>query len=345
MAVWDKYKDLDIDDIDDYYGGSDSYGASDTGELVIDTRSLQKDTSGLKSIGSYKDAKTYFAALEKAIKQLGTASMNRAFVRMVPDILDGYVRYNQDRIGFNDYLGGLIHAYYARLYIGGKHVLSRRVDGKISPWGKIKKNKHGKSIVRLMRRRHSIWKHYENARWHTPSYSTLHKNVGPKFDSEGNRLTWMDRPLNWRGRRLKGKKGGKFRYRVKYNSIFGKSDYVYNYYYGRKKGQKDGAGRMDIYFKKTLSHNPWDKEVKKGAYRYFNRKIDRNAYNGFKKMVLNPNQFRPRAKTTLEIYNAAPYSRRVARLGYQVLPAMRVREAYGKQIATMMKKDFERFLK
>lgn len=345
MAVWDKYKDLDIDDIDDYYGGSDSYGTSDTGPLVIDTRSLQKDTSGLKSVGTYKDAKSYFAALEKTIKQLGTRSMNRAFANVVPDILEGYVRYNQDRFGYNDYLGGLLHAYYARLYIGGRQVLLHRVSDKISIWGKVKKNKHGKEVFRLLRRRHSIWKHYENARWHTPAFSQLHKSNLPKFDKAGNRLTWMDRELNWRGRRLKGKKGGKFRYRVKYKSIFGKSDYEYNYYYGRKRGQKGGAGSMYPYFKKILSHNPWDKEIKQGAYRYLNRKIDRMAPGGFKKFVLNPNQFKPRAKTTLEIFNAAPYSRRVARLGYKVLPALQVRDAWGKQIATMMKKDFERFFK
>lgn len=346
-SISEKYRDELPEDLDDYYYGSSGESSFDTSEVVIDTRSLEKDTSGLKKIGSYKTAKDYFAALEKYIRKLGTASMNRAFARVVPDILEGYVRYNQDLFGYNDYLGGLIHGYYARLFIGGRQVLLCRVNDNISLWGKAKKNKNGKLIFRLMRRRHAIIKHYKNWRWHTPRYENLHndrvRNM-PTFNEKGQRLKWMDRELNWRGRRLKGKKGGKFRYRVKYNSVFGKSDYVYNYYYGRKRGIKGGVGSMTPYFKKILDKHPYDKVVKRGAYRYAN-KIDRLAPGGYKKYVLSSFQARPRAKTTMEIFNAAPYSRRLARLGYPVLPAIKVRDGWKKQIATMMRKDFDRFLK
>lgn len=365
-SIWEKYKDDLPEDLDDYYGGSGGGDVEISGDaLVIDTRSLEKDTSGLKSIGSYKTAKQYFAALEKYIKKLGTASMNRSFAKVVPEILDGYVRYNSmdgGDFGYNDYYGGLIHSYYARLFIGGRQVLLRRVSEDVSPWGKVRR-RNKRAVFRIMRRRHAATKKLKGWKWYTPKPQNAHRKFQdiPTFGKNGKRLKFMDVPLNWRGRRLKGKHGGKFRYRVKNErSITG---YEYHYYYGVRDlplytGKRNEKGELEIagwtkskgsmrpYLKKQLHKNPHEKEIK-NAFRYVH-KNDRFAQTGYKRYVLSGWQNRPKAKATMEIFNAAPYSRRVAMASggrYQVLPAIKVRDGWRKQIATMMKQDFDKFLK
>lgn len=370
-SIWEKYKDELPEDLDDYYyGGSGGGDREISGDaLVIDTRSLEKDTSGLKSIGSYKTAKQYFAALEKYIKKLGTASMNRSFAKVVPDILDGYVRYNSMEgggFGYNDYYGGLIHNYYARLFIGGRQVLLRRVSEDVSPWGKIRR-RNKRAVFRIMRRRHSV-KRRRKMRWYTPKPD---RSVHTKFQDiptfkDGKRQKFMDVPLNWRGRRLKGRKGGKFRYRVKAPNTVGVGGYRYEFYYGHKQvpvfgnfttdkngksvgqivGYRDNGGDMRPYIKKQ-KYRPKDMLEVKDLYRHVH-KNDRFAQTGYKRYVLSGWQNRPKAKATMEIFNAAPYSRRVAMTSggrYQVLPAIKVRDGWRKQIATMMKHDFDKFLK
>lgn len=335
----------DYDDIDDdrYYGNDSAYDEQDTGELVVDTRSLEKSTKGLRKI-DYSQYKDLAKALEIYIKALADKSLRKAIPLVTQKILDDTIKLASERneLGYNDYMGALIHSYKARIVLNGKSVNKTWIiTDRVSKWQKVTQTKSGKPIFKILKRRHNVYKHYQNLRWHTPNYDSLHKSTTPKFDSNGVRLKWMDRELNWRGRRLKGKNGGKFRYRVKYTGRLSASRYEYHYYYGKKQFRN---GSMYPYFKKTASRNPKDVEVKRNLFRYVN-KIDRGAKSRIEKSQLYPNQFRGKIKNGIEIYNVAPYARRVASFGHNVMPTPKVRDAWRTQICTLMQKDMQKMLK
>lgn len=344
----DDYFDRYADEIPDEYLINRTL---DEQPVQIDTRSLQRQLrKGFKKVDSYEKAEVYFGRLSSVIKSLGKACVGRALVKSGQQILDGYVRYNQDQFDYNDYYGGITHNYFARVIVGGKQKSHIRVSDNILPWGKPLKNDKGKRIFKLLRRRHAVIKHYENVRYHvnhSPEHSGWnygtgedrkkkfgYSHLGSNYNEKGERTWWMDRELNARGRRLKGRKGGKFRYRVRSDNRWSKGGYEYKYYYGKS---------MLGLYKKYPDRHPKDVEVKRNVFRYENAKIDREAKKGFRKNQLGRGRFR--SKTGIEIYNAAPYAGMLQKHGYNVLPGIKVRSAWKHQILTLTRRDFDRFLK
>lgn len=354
----------DDDIIDDRYGGFsgnfDVTDAIDESAVVIDSRSLQRSTRGLRKISSHKTAKDYFEGLIAYINNLSNAAAARALPKVAQDILNGYVRYNaidkSSGFGYNDYYGALIHNYYASVVVGGRRLkgMWRVQDKYAGKWGKAiyKKStsKKGKRIFRLMSRRHAVIKHYENLRWH----------VGKKFgyggwnkkeEKDSSKKYWWGRELNWRGRRLKGRTNRRLdahdneivTARNAFKFLIPGHGFVYNY--GRKRGDYSGRGTMRPYYKKHPDRHPKDVKVKRGNYRYYNRRVDPYARRRF----TNSSSLGGRTKFGIEIFNTSPYAARLEQgfrgKRYTVLPAYKARVEHGRMIAKLMKKDFDKFLK
>lgn len=329
-----------------------------------DIQQAQKDLTRFKKISSHVDAKVYFSALSGVVKNLANASMKANLPAVAQGILDNYIRGNIGRMGYNEYYGGLMHGYHARVVIDHKALLPDiRISDDISPWNKrkrVRKNstKYGFS---LMRRRHAVMKRWANKKWHILRGKERHKYWDyPTHTQNGVRLKWMDLPLNWRGRRLKAKNG--FRYRVQDTRIGANlksgGGYHYEYRYGRKRGDKTGPGSISPYLMKFRGAGiPYEKDISvtvdpktkqqklgRGVFRYEHLGTDPYAKDGFLRNKLY-SRGSYGMRQGIQIYNSAPYSRAVAKRGYTVLPALHVKDAWNKQIANLCQKDFDMFFK